>query len=273
MGWRKQGESDFGRGMHFQGIDIRYKRGPTGAQSPTPRYFDHVLGVKMHGGKLKDVLDQFHGFMPPAHEEAMKDVRNIKDYVMKHRNNKELVDAYNKAIAGLAKWRRMHFIALVEKFVVRPIQNGCMPPGATKEQAWAATGNGTGGSDIRTYLTDHIRTTEETAFGRCPHGRWWDLAGVECPFGGGHSQRVDPDPLFTTRITSATTRMTLAPPSARDPRCTTIASWWLPALSSLSPRFFRRWRPILGGKIGVYCSRVFSASFMVYCLRVFPAPV
>jgi len=175
--WCSQGAGTFGRGMNL-GTGVRHMRGPTGAQTPTPRYFDHILGVTMKDGPLKIVLDQFHGFIPLAHEKAMEDVRNMrrsaKDYVVDHRNNKELVQAYNKAIAGLAKWRRLHFTAIVEKFAIVPIQQSMKKGGfvgATKEHAWEAM-LGTGGSGGKSFLADHIQTTEESALGPCPNGRW-----------------------------------------------------------------------------------------------------
>jgi len=148
----------------------------------------------MKDGPLKTVLDQFHGFIPRAHEEAMEVVRNMRrsanDYVADHRNNEELVAAYNNAIAGLTTWRRMHYHKMVEKFVIGPMQIAM--GGATKEEAWDEM-VGTGGSAGNGYLLDHIRTTEDTAFRPCPIGRRMKLAGMDEPMCGGFLQCVDPD--------------------------------------------------------------------------------
>jgi len=166
--------------MVFLGIEREDGKfaGPTGAQTPTPRYFDHVLGVTLEGNDfLTNVLKKFEDFMPKAHKRAMLDFRSgdksIREYVLDHNDNHSLVDAYNSAIDGLASWRTHHLKAMVGQFIVWPLAK---KEGWSIAETWGKTGNGTGGSDIRSYLTHHIQATLNM---KCPFSN----GGLfKCPF-------------------------------------------------------------------------------------------
>lgn len=131
-------------------------RGETGSQSSVIPFFDALFGVyrqdnfqqnnlseewsQMQQGAVEEYMD-FRNYMPAGHRQFLgfiERVSRIRDIVIKHNDNAELVDAYNQCIHGVAGMRQGHK-STVNPYIGKPGQLGNM-------------GYGTGGSDYQQYL-------------------------------------------------------------------------------------------------------------------------
>ncbi len=131
-------------------------RGETGSQSSVIPFFDALLSVHrqdqwhrqnmptewepLQTATLDEYLD-FRDYMPLGHRQFIRFVEQespIRDIVIKHRENRELVSAYNQCIHGVAGMRQGHK-STVNPYIGKPGQLGNL-------------GYGTGGSDYQQYL-------------------------------------------------------------------------------------------------------------------------
>merc|ERR1711964_43996 len=77
-------------------------------------------------------------------------------------------------------------------------------------------GNGTGGSDIRSYLTDHIRTTEKPPTAAAHLAAGGSLPAWNAPSAEPPDSALTPPLLPHSTATTKPKRLTSAPPSARS---------------------------------------------------------
>lgn len=131
-------------------------RGETGSQSSVIPFFDALLSIhrqdqwhqlnlptdwqSLQQSTLDEYLD-FRNYMPVGHRKFIHYIEQespIRDTVIKHRENKELITAYNQCIHGVAGMRQGHK-STVNPYIGKPGQLGNL-------------GYGTGGSDYQAYL-------------------------------------------------------------------------------------------------------------------------
>jgi indoleamine 2,3-dioxygenase len=98
----------------------RKYRGGSNGQSSLLQFCDAVLSVDH--SKSGDFHAEMRGYMPGPHARFLNDVEaiaTIRGYVDSHRENVQLLEAFNDAIAALSGFRDKH-IALVTRFIIIP---------------------------------------------------------------------------------------------------------------------------------------------------------
>ena len=139
----------FSNGLIFNGVHEEPKGfiGASAAQSSTLPVFDILLGVE-HLGKTKQFLDQQRWHMPRLHRQFLIDMTlqsPLRQFVIQHNTNKELIKAYNICVEALTDFRNHHII-LVTRYIVNPAKKQ-----SVVEEGSLAT-RGTGGSDFMVFL-------------------------------------------------------------------------------------------------------------------------
>ncbi|KAL7770536.1 hypothetical protein CFE70_000473 [Pyrenophora teres f. teres 0-1] len=152
----------------------RMYRGGSNGQSSLLQFFDAVLSVdhSRSGGFHAEM----RGYMPGPHARFLDDVQaiaNIRNYVECHPENKDLLSAFNEAIAALSAFRDKH-IALVTRYIIIPSRMG-KPTTAIKRRDIASASTkmaaekpktqelvGTGGTKLIPFLRTSRDETSET---------------------------------------------------------------------------------------------------------------
>ncbi|KAF1832441.1 indoleamine 2,3-dioxygenase beta type [Decorospora gaudefroyi] len=129
----------------------RQYRGGSNGQSSLLQFFDAVLSVDhSRGGGFHA---EMRGYMPGPHARFLDDVEaiaNIRSYVDSHRDNTELLAAFNNAVAALSGFRDKH-IALVTRYIVIPSRMGKPDTGFKRRDIASAS----------TELVTHKSRTQE----------------------------------------------------------------------------------------------------------------
>jgi indoleamine 2,3-dioxygenase len=122
-------------------------RGETGAQSGIIPSLDALLGIRHGDDVLRSYLLEMRDYMPPAHRgflEAVEPGSSVRDYVERHGSAMGLVDAYNKCVALVHRFRATHLEYAA---------------GYIHKQGSASHANpndvGTGGTPFMPYLKKH----------------------------------------------------------------------------------------------------------------------
>lgn len=118
--------------------------------------------------------------MPGPHKRFLDDIEaiaNIRGYVDSHQDNRELLTAYNDAVAKLSGFRDKH-IALVTRYIIIPSRMG-KPAEATGRKDLASVTSklasekpasqelvGTGGTKLIPFLRTSRDETSEAAVAR-----------------------------------------------------------------------------------------------------------
>ncbi|CAA9956892.1 Indoleamine 2-3-dioxygenase family protein [Pyrenophora teres f. maculata] len=152
----------------------RMYRGGSNGQSSLLQFFDAVLSVdhSRSGGFHAEM----RGYMPGPHARFLDNVQaiaNIRNYVECHPENKDLLSAFNEAIAALSAFRDKH-IALVTRYIIIPSRMG-KPTTAIKRRDIASASTkmaaekpktqelvGTGGTKLIPFLRTSRDETSET---------------------------------------------------------------------------------------------------------------
>jgi indoleamine 2,3-dioxygenase len=98
----------------------RKYRGGSNGQSSLLQFLDAILGVKHD--RSAGFSTEMRKYMPGPHARFLYDVEaiaNIRDYVDDSRENAELGQAYNDAVAALSGFRDKH-IQLVTRYIILP---------------------------------------------------------------------------------------------------------------------------------------------------------
>lgn len=152
----------------------RKYRGGSNGQSSLLQFFDAVLSVDhTRSGHFHT---EMRGYMPGPHARFLDDVEaiaNIRAYVTKHRDNVELLTAFNEAVAALSGFRDKH-IALVTRYIIIPSRTG-RPKDLVKRRDIASVSTrlasekamtqelvGTGGTKLIPFLRTSRDETSET---------------------------------------------------------------------------------------------------------------
>ena len=143
--------SAFSGGLVYEGVSDEPKAfaGASAGQSSILPVFDILLGVE-HSGADKEFLDLQRWHMPRAHRQFLLWLGNLpslREYVIKHKANPELVSSYNECVNELTKFRTSH-IVLVTRFIVNPSK---LVHSDSNGDGTLAT-RGTGGSDFMLLL-------------------------------------------------------------------------------------------------------------------------
>ncbi|KAF1938723.1 Indoleamine 2,3-dioxygenase [Clathrospora elynae] len=153
----------------------RKYRGGSNGQSSLLQFFDAVLSVdhSRSGGFHAEM----RGYMPGPHARFLDDVEaiaNIRGYVDSHRDNAELLAAFNTAVAALSRFRDKH-IALVTRYIIIPSRMGKPVTGVKRRDIASASTKmaaekprtqelvGTGGTTLIPFLRTSRDETTETA--------------------------------------------------------------------------------------------------------------
>jgi indoleamine 2,3-dioxygenase len=138
-------------GLRFEGVDRDplVLAGGSAAQSSLIQAFDAGLDIRHRDELTAGFLTGMRAYMPRPHRRFLEDLEagpSVRDFVARHRDDRPLLaEAYNAAVAGLARLRAQH-IGITGRYITR-FQHG--------EEA----ARGTGGSDFISFLK---RSREET---------------------------------------------------------------------------------------------------------------
>lgn len=146
-------------GLSYEGVEPQPETccGASAAQSSTIPVFDIFLGVK-HAGKHLDFLHEQRKYMPPKHREFLETLekqKSVRQYI-KQSSNQELMQSFDDVATALEKFRNSHLRQLVQRFILEQ-----MP----REQRKYAIG--TGGTEIKTFLTTLKNDTTRVKFTYC----------------------------------------------------------------------------------------------------------
>lgn len=141
----------FSSGLIYEGVSAESKSflGASAGQSSTLPVFDILLGVQ-HQGTEKEFLDQQRWHMPRPHRQFLLSLSlqsSLREYILQHQSNCDLVTAYNVCVKELLHFRNEHII-LVTRYIVTPSKKST---DEMKEAGSLAT-RGTGGSDFMVFL-------------------------------------------------------------------------------------------------------------------------
>lgn len=162
---------------HGRGSWRKYRGGSNG-QSSLLQFFDAVLGV--NHSRCNGFHAEMREYMPGPHKRFLDDIEaiaNIRGYVDSHQDNRELLTAYNDAVAKLSGFRDKH-IALVTRYIIIPSRMG-KPAEATGRKDLASVTSklasekpasqelvGTGGTKLIPFLRTSRDETSEAAVAR-----------------------------------------------------------------------------------------------------------
>jgi indoleamine 2,3-dioxygenase len=151
----------------------RKYRGGSNGQSSLLQFFDAVLSVdhSRSGG----FHSEMRRYMPGPHARFLEDVEataNIRSYVDSHKDDAELVTAFDQAVKALTDFRNLH-IALVTRYIIIPSRSGQPTNGTIRKDIASASTQiasvnaktqelvGTGGTKLIPFLrTSRDETTE-----------------------------------------------------------------------------------------------------------------
>lgn len=158
-GWKNH--PDLPDGLVYEGVEefggIPQKfRGETGAQSAIVPCMDAVLGVYHEADELKTYLMEMRTYMPPEHQAFLRQLESqpsVREFV-KNSGNTILLDAYDKCVSGVEKFRSLH-LEYAAKFIFQQAQTDPKNPHAV----------GTGGTPFMKYLKKHRDETGTTVIG------------------------------------------------------------------------------------------------------------
>ena len=150
----------FSNGLIYEGVDKEPKifGGASAGQSSTLPVFDILLGV-VHHGTAEEFLYQQRWHMPRHHRQFLlylSQQPSLREFVLQHKNEKELVDTYNNCVKQLEHLRSEHII-LVTRYIVSPAAKQHITDD-DKDGTLTTTGigglaiTGTGGSDFMIFL-------------------------------------------------------------------------------------------------------------------------
>ena len=98
--------------------DRRVRRNTRRNSAAKPAYqsgiipsLDALLGIRHGDDVLRSYLLEMRDYMPPAHRgflEAVESGPSVRDYVERHGSAARLVDAYNKCVALVHRFRATH---------------------------------------------------------------------------------------------------------------------------------------------------------------------
>lgn len=153
----------------------RKYRGGSNGQSSLLQFCDAVLSV--NHTRCSGFHAEMRGYMPGPHARFLDDVEaiaNIRSYVDSHRENTQLLTAFNEAVAALSGFRDKH-IALVTRFIIIPSRQG-KPKNLVKRKDIASATTklasekpqtqelvGTGGTKLIPFLRISRNETSEAA--------------------------------------------------------------------------------------------------------------
>ena len=140
-GVRYEGVAEYGgTGQKF--------RGETGAQSSILPTCDAALGIAHADDPLRHYLKQMLDYMPPRHRAfiaAIEQGPSVRDYVRRRgRALRPLREAYNSAVAGVARFRTTH-LHYAHRYIIKQSQISRTNPNQV----------GTGGTPFGPYLKKH----------------------------------------------------------------------------------------------------------------------
>lgn len=156
-----------------QGSWRKYRGGSNG-QSSLLQFFDAVLSV--NHARSGGFHTEMRGYMPGPHARFLDDIEaiaNIRTYVDNHRDDAQLLFAFNNAVAALSGFRDKH-IALVTRYIIIPSRQG-KPLNLVKRRDIASASTmmasekpqtqelvGTGGTTLIPFLRTSRDETSET---------------------------------------------------------------------------------------------------------------
>lgn len=153
----------------------RKLRGGSNGQSSLLQFFDAVLGVEHT--KCSNFHQEMRQYMPGPHARFLDDIEavaNIRGYVDDHRDNEQLLTAYNSVVAALSGFRDKH-IQLVTRYIILPSRLPRLPrdgdrvsiASASTKMASVAPATqdlvGTGGTKLIPFLRMSRDETRDTA--------------------------------------------------------------------------------------------------------------
>lgn len=163
-GWK--GNPRLSQGIVYEGVkELKGKtqswRGETGAQGSDIPNLDILLSVR-HSDNLPDgspdilkvYLTEMRDYMPKEHRKFLEDfawvctTNSIREYVLKNKANKTIVDAYNSCVNEVAKFRDTH-LKYAEGYINKQAEKSPYNP----------TSTGTGGTPFMEYLKKHLDET------------------------------------------------------------------------------------------------------------------
>ncbi|KAF2822925.1 Indoleamine 2,3-dioxygenase [Ophiobolus disseminans] len=159
-----------------QGSWRKYRGGSNG-QSSLLQFCDAVLSV--NHSRCSGFHAEMRGYMPGPHARFLDDVEaiaNIRSYVDSHRENTQLLEAFNQAVAALSGFRDKH-IALVTRYIIIPSRMGKPKDLIKRRDIASATTElasekpqtqelvGTGGTKLIPFLRTSRDETSEAAIG------------------------------------------------------------------------------------------------------------
>ncbi|KAF2029117.1 Indoleamine 2,3-dioxygenase [Setomelanomma holmii] len=155
----------------------RKYRGGSNGQSSLLQFCDAVLSV--NHARCSGFHAEMRQYMPGPHARFLDDVEavaNIRSYVDGHRNNIELLTAFDEAVAALSGFRDKH-IALVTRYIIIPSRMA-KPANLIKRRDIASASTelafekpqtqelvGTGGTKLIPFLRTSRDETSEAAVG------------------------------------------------------------------------------------------------------------
>jgi indoleamine 2,3-dioxygenase len=129
-------------------------RGETGAQSAIVPCLDAVLGISHRDDPLRVYLAEMRQYTLPAHRSFLERIEagpSVRSYIQ-HRAIREpaLRDAYNACVAGVERFRGMHY-----EYAAAYIHK------QSRKMAANPTDVGTGGTPFMAYLKKHREETSK----------------------------------------------------------------------------------------------------------------
>ncbi|KXT01854.1 hypothetical protein AC578_2145 [Pseudocercospora eumusae] len=156
----------------------RKYRGGSNGQSSLLQFFDAVLSV--NHSRCNGFHAEMRRYMPGPHARFLDDIEaiaNIRSYVDKHQDNKELLTAFNDAVSALSQFRDKH-IALVTRYIIIPSRSPKPANGVNRRDIASASTElvsakpqthelvGTGGTKLIPFLRTSRDETSEAAIAR-----------------------------------------------------------------------------------------------------------
>ncbi|MBI4528578.1 MAG: indoleamine 2,3-dioxygenase [Deltaproteobacteria bacterium] len=139
-------------GVLYEGVDAyggrpQKFRGETGAQSSIVPSLDAALGISHKDDPLRPYLIEMRDYMPPEHRrfiQAMETGPAIRQYVLAHKDNGPLREAYNQCVDLLQLFRSTH-LEYARTYIQKQSQRSQQNPVEV----------GTGGTPFIAYLKKH----------------------------------------------------------------------------------------------------------------------
>ena len=144
----------FSSGLIYEGVDKEAKSygGASAGQSSTLPVFDILLNV-VHYDTAKEFLDTQRWHMPRQHRQFLMYLSqqpSLREFILRHKDDKDLVESYNNCITQLGSFRSQHII-LVTRYIVGQAKRFQKDNVDETSDGTLAT-TGTGGSDFMIFL-------------------------------------------------------------------------------------------------------------------------